>query len=1351
MVLILSTSIINAATIYVDHNASGNNDGSTWADAYTIMQDALDASSTGDEIWVAKGVYLPTTKVGGTSDRTRAFQMLEGVSIYGGFAGTEASISERIDYSYAGANETILSGDFNDDDVITGSGSTLAISNNAENSYHLFNHPSGYTLTATAMLDGFTLKGGNADGSANPWNDGGAIYNQDGQSPTISNCYFIGNEAKDNGACIVNAYSANATITNCSFITNLAGVGTTEGGAGGIFNYQSSPQITNCLFYGNRVSGGTNDLGGAIYNNNASNPTITNSTIVGNYARSGGGIYNADNSDATVINCIIWGNTIGSGVGTQIRNYTNSNLSLSYSDIEGGIAGGIYSSSGGSTIDGGEVIDSDPKFAGNTLNPGHPYSIWGDSPCTDVGSDAANSEPDDIRGTGFGRKLSKIDGSTGTIDMGSYEYRFGSDPTISGRYYVNHDATGNNNGTSWTNAFTSFQSALDIAVADDEIWVARGTYKPSQEKDGTTDTPRRFTFFISKNIPIYGGFSGSETSMSQRTNYGSNEVNETILSGDIQIQDTHTDNCYNVVLIDADAGDNMVLDGFSIKYGYADGSSGNDRGAGIYYDGWNESGSGSMTFEDCYISGNYARQPGSALFIGTAYSGNTFNITVNKCIFENNSSQNNSYEAIRIDVGSSSVQNTTIKNSQIINNNCPGLSISTYGGTGNFEVVNCLVYNNLGGIKNSCSSGSLTTQFVNTSIVNNDNESKGFVFCGIYESYTGGTWNIDYINCIVQGNINQTGSESRDGNYYSSNALDTEFNYSLLGLSGGSTAWDVPNAIDGGNNIDADPLFVGSGDYPFLIYGNSPCADAGSNIANAETTDIRGGSYGRKLSKVNGSAGTIDMGAYEYKYGTDPAADGIIITWGGSTDTDWNTASNWSSNTIPTSIDNVIIPDVVNDPVIAASTSGDCNDLTVESAASLSINSNTSGTGTLITNGIITNNGTINVQRWFSGNDLNWHLVSSPMSNTTANVFYDMYLQGFNEASNSYNEITDETTPMNVMEGYALYSTLNVNNTVTFTGDLNTGSMGRGFTADNLGWNLMGNPYPSSIDWESVTIPAGMGNELQYLEASTGNWLSYVQGVGGMGSQYIPPMQGFFVKATAGGTFALENADRSHNGSNIFYKSENPNLLILRASNETYSDETWIHFNDNAGEGYDGFYDAHKMISTANPELPQIYSITPLNEMLSINGLPQTETVALGFTAVISGTFTINASKLMESSGIMLEDLKTGEFTDLAKNAYTFSFSMGENPERFMLHFQALGLSENGQETANIYSSGKDIHVSLAEEMDGNISIYNITGQQVAASRFTGLDNKFTVGQSGIYIVMLNSKKKTIAKKVFVK
>ena len=137
--------------------------------------------------------------------------------------------------------------------------------------------------------------------------------------------------------------------------------------------------------------------------------------------------------------------------------------------------------------------------------------------------------------------------------------------------YVKASASGLNNGTSWANAYKNLQSALGAAVSGKQIWVAAGTYVP------TTTTNRALTFTLKNGVAVYGGFAGTETSLSQR-NF---TLHVTILSGDIGTLGVAADNTYEVV---SGGGTNAtaILDGFSIVYAQADcGCFPGDAGGGV--------------------------------------------------------------------------------------------------------------------------------------------------------------------------------------------------------------------------------------------------------------------------------------------------------------------------------------------------------------------------------------------------------------------------------------------------------------------------------------------------------------------------------------------------------------------------------------------------------------------------------------------------------------------------------------------------------------------------------------------------------------------------------------------------
>ncbi len=167
-------------------------------------------------------------------------------------------------------------------------------------------------------------------------------------------------------------------------------------------------------------------------------------------------------------------------------------------------------------------------------------------------------------------------------------------------------------GSSWDRAYTDLQDALDDAAGGGfEIWVAEGTYKPHSDFGDQYGT-----FSLINGVALYGGFSGGETSITQR-NW---ESNETILSGDVGVIDNNADNCYHVVTGSGTAN-SAVLDGFTIRNGHA--RDGFGSGGGMY------NGSGSPTVRNCTFSGN------SAVSGGGMYNVNS-NPTVTNCTFFDN-------------------------------------------------------------------------------------------------------------------------------------------------------------------------------------------------------------------------------------------------------------------------------------------------------------------------------------------------------------------------------------------------------------------------------------------------------------------------------------------------------------------------------------------------------------------------------------------------------------------------------------------------------------------------------------------------------------------------------------------
>jgi hypothetical protein len=509
---------------------------------------------------------------------------------------------------------------------------------------------------------------------------------------------------------------------------------------------------------------------------------------------------------------------------------------------------------------------------------------------------------------------------------------------------------------------------------------------------------------------------------------------------------------------------------------------------------------------------------------------------------------------------------------------------------------------------------------------------------------------------------------------------------------------------------------------------------------------------------VTTPGGTVALGGFIYI---------ANLTWTGTTSTDWNISTNWSTNAIPTASDNVNIPNVTNDPVVTQSGSSlaVCNNITIASGAVVTI-----ATGKSLTvNGTLTNNAGVTGLVVNSGGSLiesttgvsatvksdipatEWHLISVPVSNATSNVFLGRYLQTHSESSNAYTDITPTTNTLTPMKGYALYGEGGF--TTTYTGTLNTGaqSYSTAYSGSSNGWNLVGNPYPSSIDWSAASgwTKTNVNNAI-YVHVSASTWATYIDGTGAnSGTQYIAPGQGFFVQATAAGTLAMTNAVKVHNATTFFKNAGAtvPNLLRLQVSGNGYSDEAVVHFVPEATAEFDGSFDAHKLYGDVS-EAAQVYTLGSIP--LAINSLPATSTVPMGIYTGAAGTYTLAATEINDLTGVTLEDTHTGIFTDLTKSSCSVELTAGESGQRFILHFGPLSIEEKESSPADIYSYRHTAYIRMNESTTGDIFIYSISGQLVATISSASGIKEVQLPVSGTYIVKVVSAKATEVKKIFI-
>ena len=296
--------------IYVDDSAPGANNGTSWFNAYHFLQDALAVAQEGDWIYVAQGVYRPDQTYGPAADgRASSFALKEGVTLLGGYAGFGAAQPSMRDLN---VYESILSGDLLANDVPVDVNDKAQINGmlteptRADNSYSVVN---GSYVSPSAVLDGFIITGGNANGdpdfSLNEQVRGGGIILQDG-SPTIRNCTVIANAAEEKGGGAGN-YQGDPNYVACQFTANYSA----EGG-GALLNDAGDPNFSDCVFSKNRVH--FNATAGVMFNQD-SNPVVVNCKFVENYGGRVGGAMNNASSDPTITGCRFVGNTSRSMAG----------------------------------------------------------------------------------------------------------------------------------------------------------------------------------------------------------------------------------------------------------------------------------------------------------------------------------------------------------------------------------------------------------------------------------------------------------------------------------------------------------------------------------------------------------------------------------------------------------------------------------------------------------------------------------------------------------------------------------------------------------------------------------------------------------------------------------------------------------------------------------------------------------------------------------------------------------------------------------------------------------------------------------------------------------------------------
>ncbi len=502
---------------------------------------------------------------------------------------------------------------------------------------------------------------------------------------------------------------------------------------------------------------------------------------------------------------------------------------------------------------------------------------------------------------------------------------------------------------------------------------------------------------------------------------------------------------------------------------------------------------------------------------------------------------------------------------------------------------------------------------------------------------------------------------------------------------------------------------------------------------------------------------------------------------GDAKSTSWDNASNWS-NGMPDDTAVVIIPAA---SIVEANTAAECYDLSVATGANLTVSqgnsltvynnlysnsgltieSTSAGNGSLIVHGEAS--GDVTAQCYMT--DGQWHSYSAPVQNLTAEDLYlggnpEVWLAEYDEATKEYTFISAYEEPLGDMKGWMTWIETSSPNTFSFEGPMHTGTIGSTNNlirsqAGDYGYNYVGNPYTSAIDWDTTAGWTKTNlNDAIYVFNDT-SWSSYVDNVGvNDGSRYIAMNQGFMVQVTDNlgpypeyGTLQMNDSVCLHN-SVSFLKTpvQSPDSLIrLQLDMYGATDETVIRFIPDATEGYDGNYDAHKMFSYSDNK-PLIYSTA--NNGMSINSLPPSVTeIPLDVQGNDNASMTIKATEINTIDDVYLIDNLTGDITDLKTDNYSFRHDI-TFPDRFVITSLITDINNPQQTIADFiaWSANNSITIKSNNENQYNYNIYNIQGQLISSGKLT---NEITIPvyTSGCYIINLWAGQSISSKKVIVK
>lgn len=572
----------------------------------------------------------------------------------------------------------------------------------------------------------------------------------------------------------------------------------------------------------------------------------------------------------------------------------------------------------------------------------------------------------------------------------------------------------------------------------------------------------------------------------------------------------------------------------------------------------------------------------------------------------------------------------------------------------------------------------------------------------------------------------------------------------------------------------------------------------GHLIISGPGTEITAGTIAVR-NNLSITAGSLNINTNTLKIGGSITNNGVFIATNGTIEmnglsTQTIPAETFFENTISNlTINNtagVTLGGALNITAILLASSGQLNTaghLTLISTASQTALISGSGSGSVL--------GNVTMQRYLASG-FGYKYFSSPFQAATVNEFGDdlnlyatfpsFYRHDENMPTLGWINYTAASGVLNPAQGYAAnFGSSTVSKTVDVTGVVNNGTISTPTLYNHnqpytQGFNLVGNPYPSPIDWDAPTgwTRTNVDNAVYYFNAGTtdqykGTYSSYINGISsnGVAGNIIPSMQGFFVHVSNGtypvaGGLTFTNSVRTNDLSPAF-QSFARELVRVSASfdGEKASDAAVIYMENRARKNFDQKYDALKLIND-NTAVPSLYAVANDAAKISIRAMAypmdSVTTQPLGLKTEKDGWINFNAVDILNISPslhIYLYDATENVYQDLRSNPhYRLQLKAGEHNNRFSIVFSKKGLNSTPTPTPTVdenifhaYSSGGRIFVdSKLSNEKASLAIYNSIGQIVFKEEFyaNGLHQTAARLVNGVYVINIIFNNKVYAKKL---